>query len=171
MQETHRAQFAPARGVEASRRESFRSGGTLCNCVVKLGLMIVIEGQRSMRLGQRNVGVLTMDFLCTPTVGKMVHRYLDHFDTGIVYPGLAFIVQANVVDDFRDGHWERLRSISLAASRMRQSNSMLTMRALTHLLVHGDELWPSPTNLHSLPTRRLPCFPQPSSPSLIRQAA
>ena len=120
MQETHRAQLAPARGVEAPGREFFRSGGTLCNCVVKLGLMIVIKGQRSMRLGQRNVGVLTMDFLRTPTMRKMIHRYLDHLDTGIVYPGPALIVQTNVVDDSRDSHLERLSSISLAASRMRE---------------------------------------------------
>jgi hypothetical protein len=26
-----------------------------------------------------------MDFLRTPAIGKMIHRYLDHRDTGIVY--------------------------------------------------------------------------------------
>ena len=39
-----------------------------------------------------------------------------------------------MVDDFRDGHLERLRSIALAASQMPESNSMLTMRALTRCL-------------------------------------
>ena len=63
--------------------------------MVKRRLMIVIKRQRSMSLGQRKVWVLAMNFLRTPTMGKMIHRYLDHLDMGIVYPGPAFIVQAN----------------------------------------------------------------------------
>ena len=92
MQETHRPELAPARGVEAPRREFFRGGGALSNGMIKRGLMMA-EGQRSIAPGPAKCWDADDGFPGTPTVGEIVHRYLDHLDTGIVYPSPAFIVQ------------------------------------------------------------------------------
>lgn len=120
MQPAHRAQPTSAGRIEIRRSEPFGGIGAFGDRIIELSVTIVIEGKRRMHLGQREVGMLTMDFLRAPAVSQMIHGHLDHFDSGVINPRHSAFIAANMVDDICDNHGITLPS-GLARSK---SNAM-----------------------------------------------
>jgi hypothetical protein len=73
-----------------------RSTGTALNLVVHLCLVIVIKAERGMDLRQRQMGMLKVDFLWTPSVGDHIHGNLDDFGVRVVDPRDATVIEPNM---------------------------------------------------------------------------
>lgn len=66
--------------------------------------MIVVVGQSRVDLGEAEMRVLPVDFLRTPTVGKVIAHNLDHLGVGVVDPSTTSLVEDDMGNFGRGVH-------------------------------------------------------------------
>ena len=70
----------------------------------KLGLVVVVEGESGVDLGERKVRVLFVNGIGAPAVSDVVEHDLDHFDVGLVDPSRTSVISHDVGSRFRSDH-------------------------------------------------------------------
>src|SRR5438093_834918 len=79
-------QSPPGRGIGVFGRLTLRTPQSLGDFLVKLSLMIVVMAECRVDLSQREVRMLVMHLLGTPSVGQMVEHDLNHLHVRVVDP-------------------------------------------------------------------------------------
>lgn len=91
-------------------------GQALRHLLIEGFLMVVVIAEGRVNLCKRQVRMLAMDFFCTPSIGDMIQRHIDHFDTSPINPRHA----GSIAVDMRNGFgYKHTKTIGCTAVRVK----------------------------------------------------